>query len=43
MTGNHGLLIYDTLFGLDDERNVKPQMVDTWGVSEDRAYTFAGN
>src|SRR5262249_29506549 len=25
MTGNHGLLIYDTLFGLDDARNVQPQ------------------
>src|SRR5207244_6601217 len=26
MTGNHGLLIYDTLFGLDDKRDVQPQM-----------------
>ena len=41
MTGNHGLLIYDTLFGLDDDRNVKPQMVDKWGVSDDKkTYTF---
>jgi hypothetical protein len=30
MTGNHGLLIYDTLFGLDDNRKVQPQMVDKW-------------
>ena len=36
MTGNHGLLIYDTLFGLDDKRNVQPQMVDKWGVSDDK-------
>jgi peptide/nickel transport system substrate-binding protein len=41
MTGNHGLLIYDTLFVLDDDRNVKPQMVDKWGVSDDKkTYTF---
>ena len=41
MTGNHGLLIYDTLFGLDDKRNVQPQMVDKWGVSDDKkTYTF---
>src|SRR5262245_62810493 len=41
MTGNHGLLIYDTLFGLDDARNVQPQMVDKWGISDDKkTYTF---
>lgn len=41
MTGNHGLLIYDTLFGMDDQRNVQPQMVDKWGVSDDKkTYTF---
>src|SRR5256885_13250067 len=41
MTGNHGLLIYDTLFGMDDDRNVRPQMVDKWGVSDDKkTYTF---
>src|SRR5215470_18104244 len=41
MTGNHGLLIYDTLFGMDDARNVQPQMVDTWSISDDRkTYTF---
>jgi peptide/nickel transport system substrate-binding protein len=41
MTGNHGLLIYDTLFGLDDNRKVQPQMVDKWGVSDDKkSYTF---
>ena len=41
MTGNHGLLIYDTLFGLDDARKVQPQMVDKWNVSDDKkTYTF---
>jgi peptide/nickel transport system substrate-binding protein len=41
MTGNHGLLIYDTLFGLDQERKPQPQMVDKWGLSDDKkTYTF---
>src|SRR5262245_1611478 len=41
MTGNHALLIYDTLFGLDEARNPQPQMVDKWGVSDDKkTYTF---
>src|ERR1043165_2974848 len=41
MTGNHSLLIYDTLFGMDENRKAQPQMVDTWGVSEDKkTYTF---
>src|SRR5678815_3000851 len=41
MTGNHGLLIYDTLFGMDQERTPQPQMVDKWGLSDDKkTYTF---
>src|SRR6478672_3635557 len=41
MTGNHGLLIYDTLFGMDENRTAQPQMVDKWGVSDDKkTYTF---
>src|SRR3989440_1104118 len=41
MTGNHTLLIYDTLFGMDENRRPQPQMVETWGVSEDKkTYTF---
>src|SRR5947199_986410 len=41
MTGNHGLLIYDTLFGMDENRKAQPQMVEKWGVSEDKkTYTF---
>jgi peptide/nickel transport system substrate-binding protein len=38
---NHGYMIYDTLFAVDDKLAVKPQMVDTWTVSDDkRLYTF---
>ncbi|MDH3688245.1 MAG: ABC transporter substrate-binding protein [Gammaproteobacteria bacterium] len=38
---NHGFLVYDTLFGLDENYNVQPQMVDTWEVSDDAmTYTF---
>ena len=41
MTGNHGLLIYDTLFGMDEDFETQPQMVDKWGVSDDKkTYTF---
>jgi peptide/nickel transport system substrate-binding protein len=38
---NHGYMIYDTLFAVDDKLAIKPQMVDTWTVSDDkRLYTF---
>ncbi|MHC4046797.1 ABC transporter substrate-binding protein [Bradyrhizobium vignae] len=38
---NHGYLIYDTLFALNDKLQVQPQMVDTWTISDDqRTYTF---
>jgi peptide/nickel transport system substrate-binding protein len=41
MTGNHALLIYDTLFGMDENRKPQPQMVEKWDVSDDRkTYTF---
>lgn len=32
---NHGYMVYDTLFALDENLEVQPQMVDTWSVSED--------
>jgi peptide/nickel transport system substrate-binding protein len=35
ITRNHGYLIYDTLFALDENLEVRPQMVDTWRVSAD--------
>ena len=38
---NHGYMIYDVLFALDDNLTVQPQMIDTWEVSPDRLrYTF---
>ncbi len=38
---NHGYMIYDTLFALDEKGEVKPQMVDTYTVSPDKlTYTF---
>ncbi|MBI4639675.1 MAG: ABC transporter substrate-binding protein [Candidatus Tectomicrobia bacterium] len=41
ITRNHGYMIYDVLFALDEKLQVKPQMVDTWKVSEDGLqYTF---
>ncbi len=41
MSRNHGYMIYDTLFGTDENAQVKPQMVDTWSVSPDnRLWTF---
>ena len=30
VTRNHGYMIYDTLFGLDGQGKVQPQMVDTY-------------
>ena len=35
-TRNHGYMIYDTLFALDANGEVKPQMVDTVDISTDR-------
>jgi len=35
ITRNHGYMIYDTLFAMDAERKPRPQMVDTWSVSQD--------
>lgn len=38
---DHGYLIYDTLFAQDASGAVKPQMIDTWSVSDDQlTYTF---
>jgi peptide/nickel transport system substrate-binding protein len=38
---HHGMMIYDTLFALDRNLQVKPQMVDRWTVSEDKlTWTF---
>ena len=38
---NHAYMIYDTLFALDANLQVQPQMVESWSISEDqRVYTF---
>src|SRR5476649_2599064 len=38
---NHGYMIYDSLFALDGNLEVKPQMVDKWTVSPDKlTWTF---
>ena len=41
MSRNHGYMIYDTLFGTDEQARIQPQMVDTWTVSADKkVYDF---
>lgn len=35
ITRNHGYMVYDTLFALDENLEVQPQMVDRWSVSGD--------
>jgi peptide/nickel transport system substrate-binding protein len=38
---NYGYLVYDTLFALDEELNVQPQMVDSYTISDDQLiYSF---
>ncbi|MGL4437893.1 MAG: ABC transporter substrate-binding protein [Bosea sp. (in: a-proteobacteria)] len=32
---SHAMHVYDFLFGRDAEQNLRPQMVETWSVSED--------
>src|SRR5437763_15344012 len=41
ITRNHGYMIFDTLFGLDANCKIKPQMVDKYTVSKDAMkYSF---
>jgi peptide/nickel transport system substrate-binding protein len=41
MVRNHGYMVYDTLFGTDEQSQIKPQMVESWTVSDDqREWTF---
>ena len=41
ITRNHGYMVYDTLFAVDENLNVQPQMVGEWSASEDGlVYTF---
>jgi peptide/nickel transport system substrate-binding protein len=36
---NHGYLVYDTLFALDEKFQVQPQMAESWRQSEDGLVT----
>ncbi len=41
ITRNHGYMVYDTLFAIDEQLQVQPQMVDSWELSDDGlVYTF---
>lgn len=41
ITRNHGYMIYDTLFGMDEKGAIKPQMVDKYSASPDnKVWTF---
>ena len=41
ITRNHGYMVYDVLFAIDEKFQVQPQMVDKWEVSNDKlTYTF---
>jgi len=41
ITRNHGYMVYDTLFAIDAQFKVQPQMVDKYEVSADKlTYTF---
>ncbi|WP_372612720.1 ABC transporter substrate-binding protein [Aquicoccus sp.] len=35
MSRNHGYMVFDTLFALDENMEAQPQMVDSWEVSDD--------
>src|SRR6201986_5521611 len=38
---NHGYMVWDTLFAMDEKFDVKPQMVDNYDVSADKlTWTF---
>ncbi|HEV7820040.1 MAG TPA: ABC transporter substrate-binding protein, partial [Burkholderiales bacterium] len=41
ITRNHGYMVYDTLFAMNEKFEVKPQMVDKYELSKDKlTYTF---
>ena len=41
ITRNHGYMVYDTLFAMDENFKVQPQMLDKWEVAQDGLnYTF---
>ena len=32
---NHGYLVYDTLFAMDERFQIRPQMAESWQLSDD--------
>jgi peptide/nickel transport system substrate-binding protein len=41
ITRNFGYMVYDMLFAMDSQFRPRPQMVETWKVSDDKlSYTF---
>lgn len=41
ITAYYGMMVYDTLFAIDEHYRPQPQMVGKWGVSDDKlTYTF---
>jgi peptide/nickel transport system substrate-binding protein len=42
ITRNHGYLVYDTLFGTDENLQIKPQMVDRTTVMKQQTKTEKG-
>ncbi len=41
VTRDHGFMVYDTLFGMTDKGEIKPQMIDTYSHSADgKEWTF---
>ena len=41
ITRNHGYMIYDVLFAVNDKLEPQPQMIDSWTLSPDKkTYTF---
>src|SRR5688572_33222411 len=41
ITRNHGYMVYDTLFAMDEKFQVRPQMVEKYDISKDQlTYTF---
>ena len=41
MARNYGYMVYDTLFALDADLKIQPQMVEKWTTSDDgKTYSF---
>ena len=41
MSRNYGYMVYDTLFAMDEKLDIKPQMVESYSISDDKlTYSF---